>query len=238
MFEMESNIGLEMRMFEDTLTPTKVTAGVIFSNNESNWRDIIDYQGYDDDFIEFLGYIGNGVDISNFTGFAGDLDISNDALDGIYSVYARKDCYELMYHVSPLLSEKKRGVLSQENVMIVFHKGDNEINVSSISLKTQVIVIVKPLESTNYKIEVWHKNNLKDIEIEMPSEEFVIPKQYLKEFIITVCINAEHIATVSGVFASTFSKEREKLLIQVKKQLFESMPRHSLSKSKAILPSI
>ncbi|EDR27149.1 hypothetical protein EDI_107310 [Entamoeba dispar SAW760] len=213
MYPVTKKVETEMLQFEEVTSPKKISVGVVCSNGLTKWKSVTENRECDDKLFEFLGNIGNGIELLNFNGYSGGLDITTTTIDGRYSVYSRKDCFEIMYHVVPLLTERSATKLfNQENIVIVFKDGGERIDLSSVQFRTQVIIVVNPLPSSNYRIELWARGSLKEIEIRLPKDEYIVSKKYLKEFIMSIIINASYSTSVSGVLQSSCSRERSNAL--------------------------
>ncbi|RUS21539.1 hypothetical protein BC937DRAFT_92345 [Endogone sp. FLAS-F59071] len=79
-------------------------------------------------FHEFLGWLGDTIELKGWKGYRGGLDIKDNST-GMNSVYTEFHGYEIMYHVAPLLPnsprdeqhvERKRH-LGNDIVLIVFN---------------------------------------------------------------------------------------------------------------------
>ncbi|BFU21842.1 Rap/Ran GTPase-activating protein, putative [Entamoeba histolytica HM-1:IMSS-B] len=213
MYPITKKVETEMLQFEEVTTPKKISVGVVCSNGLTQWKEVTENRECDDKLFEFLGNIGNGIELLNFNGYNGGLDTTTTTVDGRYSVYSRKDCFEIMYHVVPLLTERSATKLfNQENIIIVFKEGEERIKLSNVQFRTQVIIVVNPLPSSNYRIEVWLRGSLKEVEMSLPKDDYIVSKKYLKEFMMSIIINASYTTSISGVLQSSCSRERSNAL--------------------------
>jgi len=127
------------------ITNVKLTEKEIFSNHSHSFE-----------FEEFLEFIGVRVNLKNFKGFRGGLDISKESCE--QSVYEQYENSEIMFHVSTLLPhsrtdtqqlEKKRHI-GNDKVAIIFQDSDTPFSPSMIKSKLlHVFLIIQPVKVNN-----------------------------------------------------------------------------------------
>lgn len=116
-------------------------------------KEIFSNNSHSPEFDEFLDFIGTRIELKDFKGFRGGLDIHSHM--GEKSVYEVHDDSELMFHVSTLLPhsdtdpqqvEKKRHI-GNDKVALVFQDKDTPFCPSMIKSKLlHVFIIVQPVK--------------------------------------------------------------------------------------------
>lgn len=116
--------------------------------------------------LDFLQILGDRVRLKGFEKYRGDLDVKND-LHGEYSYYTQYNNHEIMFNIAPMIPSsntngqcvKRKGLVGNSFVCIVFQEPDAEFTPNFISGKvTQIYITVQPL-TLNQRI--YYKVNLK-----------------------------------------------------------------------------
>lgn len=113
---------------------------------------------------DFLQILGDHVRLKGFEKYRGDLDVKSD-LHGEYSYYTEYENHEIMFNIAPMIpssnineqSVKRKGLVGNSFVCIVFQESDTEFIPDFISGKvTQIYITVQPLklnQKTYYKVK-------------------------------------------------------------------------------------
>ena len=222
LIEIHDDINLEMLQYELSLTSTHFIAAICCSSGLTNWKEICVNRQITSRFMKFLSIIGDGIELNGFKGYSGHLDVSEKNLHGKYSVYARKQCFELMYHVLPLLPESTVVDNSyKEGCYIVFKEDDEVIDLGQMYHSTYCVIIVKPLQSINYKVEVWVRTGLKKIDLNLCKDEYIVPVTNLREYLMYIIINTHYSSCMSDNVHTR--KRREDLLKAVHRKAVDAL---------------
>lgn len=222
LIEIHDDINLEMLQYELTLTSTHFMAAVCCSSGLTDWKQICVNRQTTSRFLTFLSIIGDGIELGGFKGYSGHLDVSGSNLDGKYGLYARKQCFELMYHVLPFMPETTVANNSyKEEVFIVFKEDDEIIDLGKLFPSTYCVIFVKPTESINYKVEVWVKRNLKNMNLELCKDEYIVPISNLREYLMYIIINCHYSSSVSNNV--TMKRKRDDFLKQIYQKALDTL---------------
>ncbi|GAM20907.1 hypothetical protein SAMD00019534_040820 [Acytostelium subglobosum LB1] len=163
-------------------------------------------------YHEFLKLIGNEVELKQFKGYRGGLDVTNNAT-GTHSYYTNWMDYQVMFHVSTMLPyapeatqqiERKRHI-GNDIVIVIFYDVDPNSNtdfipweVSSINSKfNHIIALVRPDGNDNYKLEIVLKDTIANFGPTMPFPA-VFPKHSFKQFLMAKLVNGQRAALHSA----------------------------------------
>jgi len=176
-------------------------------------------------FDEFLTLLGTKVKLKGFPYFRGGLDTENDTT-GKYSVYAKWQDFEIMFHVSTFLPynsrdpqqvERKRHI-GNDIVVIIFVDGDAQYAPDTIrSYFTHVFLVIHPIRNMEGKVEKYKlttvaKEGVRPFKPVLPVPPVFSRNVDFRDFLITKLINAERAAYHVPVFAKRFERTRGFLL--------------------------
>jgi len=94
-------------------------------NNELGmYKNNIHSEGYE----EFLNFIGEKIELNGWDKYAAGLCTTDDSLDGTHSIYTEFKEYEIMFHVSSLISydektllqSKRKNYLGNDVILIIY----------------------------------------------------------------------------------------------------------------------
>jgi len=147
-------------------------------------------------FKEFISLLGWNVQMKKFPCYAGGLDTAEDR-NGTSSIYTNGFDYELMYHCSPLLvcgakddqfvAKKKH--IGNDHIQVVFVENDEEYEALTITSQFNfVTIIVYPLQTGLYRIDVHHRQGLQWFG--PLHEPTIVTKNTLAHFITSTIINS------------------------------------------------
>ncbi|EGC36856.1 hypothetical protein DICPUDRAFT_46913 [Dictyostelium purpureum] len=106
------------------------------------------------EYIEFLNFLGEKVELKDFKNYSGGLDITNNS-SGTHSIFSKYKDVEIMYHVSTMLpffpsdpkQTERRKHICNDRIVIVFNDGKQAYNPNCIKSKnTQIIILVQPIK--------------------------------------------------------------------------------------------
>ncbi|KAM4702760.1 rap1 GTPase-activating protein 1-like [Rhinophrynus dorsalis] len=204
--------------------PRQVTEAELFGNTEESLG-----------FMEFLEFLGEKINLQNFKGFRGGLDVSQGQT-GVESVYTIFRGHEIMFHVSTKLPytpgdfqqlQRKRHI-GNDIVSLVYQ---DEGSVFSPDIITShflhCYIAVQPCTGTSgdtfYKVSVTARDDVPLFGPSLPNPAVFRKDSQFREFLLTKLINAE----VSCYRAERFSKLQERTRGALIDSLYEELFLHS-----------
>eukprot|EP01097_Dermamoeba_algensis_P006752 TRINITY_DN4213_c0_g1_i1.p1 TRINITY_DN4213_c0_g1~~TRINITY_DN4213_c0_g1_i1.p1 ORF type:complete len:210 (+),score=38.45 TRINITY_DN4213_c0_g1_i1:1512-2141(+) len=193
-----------------------------------------------EDFDEFLSFLGQKITLLGWTSFRGGLDVKNNTT-GEKSLFTVFRGYPIMFHVAPLLPnnpsdpqkiDRKRH-LGNDVVVIVFLEGvEEEDNPSSIgepllpnvlqSDVNYVYIFVKkysPREnssgSTYYRMNVACKAGVPAFGPLLPDPPIFEKNTQFRDFFFSKCINSERASMKSQAYSEKMSRSRREFLLSL-----------------------
>ncbi|XP_063818751.1 rap1 GTPase-activating protein 1-like isoform X2 [Pseudophryne corroboree] len=187
--------------------PGQVTESELFSNTEETLG-----------FTEFLDFLGERIDLQNFKGFRGGLDVSQGQT-GSESVYTTFRGHEIMFHVSTKLPytpgdtqqlQRKRHI-GNDIVSLVYQDAGSVFSPDIVTSHfLHCFIVVQSCRShsgnTLYKVSVTARDDVPGFGPALPSPAVFQKNQHFRELLLTKLINAE----VSCYRAERFSKLQER----------------------------
>ncbi|KAM4620525.1 rap1 GTPase-activating protein 2b [Polymixia lowei] len=175
-------------------------------------------------FTEFLNLLGETVDLQDFKGFRGGLDVSHGQT-GSQSVYTVHRQQEIMFHVSTKLPytegdaqqlQRKRHI-GNDIVGVVFQEESTPFvpdMIASNFLHAFILVQVeKPCsDHTTYKVSVTAREDVPSFGPPLPNPAVLKKGPDFREFLLTKLINAETACYKSDRFARLEERTRAALL--------------------------
>ncbi|XP_027002492.1 rap1 GTPase-activating protein 1 isoform X2 [Tachysurus fulvidraco] len=175
-------------------------------------------------FIEFLEFLGEKIELQDFKGFRGGLDVTHGQT-GTESVYHRFHNKEIMFHVSTKLPytegdsqqlQRKRHI-GNDIVAIVFQEENTPFvpdMIASNFLHAYVVVQVENACTDNvlYKVSVTSRNDVPFFGPALPDPANFRKSPEFHEFLLTKLINAEYSCYKAEKFAKLEERTRSALL--------------------------
>ncbi|KAM3601106.1 uncharacterized protein V6R79_007747 [Siganus canaliculatus] len=175
-------------------------------------------------FAEFLQLLGDTVELQDFKGFRGGLDVSHGQT-GSESVYTIHRQQEIMFHVSTKLPftegdtqqlQRKRHI-GNDIVAVVFQEEPTPFvpdMIASNFLHAFVLVQVEEpcSDHTTYKVSVTAREDVPPFGPPLPNPSIFRKGPEFREFLLTKLINAELACYKSDRFARLEERTRAALL--------------------------
>ncbi|XP_068186888.1 rap1 GTPase-activating protein 2b isoform X1 [Antennarius striatus] len=175
-------------------------------------------------FTEFLQLLGDTVELQDFKGFRGGLDVSHGQT-GSQSVYTIHRQQEIMFHVSTKLPftegdtqqlQRKRHI-GNDIVAVVFQEEATPFvpdMIASNFLHAFIMVQVEEpcSDSTSYKVSVTAREDVPPFGPPLPNPAVFRKGPEFREFLLTKLINAELASYKSDRFARLEERTRAALL--------------------------
>ncbi|EAY02963.1 Rap/ran-GAP family protein [Trichomonas vaginalis G3] len=120
-------------------------------------------------FKEFISLLGWNVSLKNWPIYSGGLDVMKEN-NGVSSIFIPGFDYELMFHVAPLMPTNKKDEqqvdkkkhLGNDHIQILFVESDLQYDPLTITSQFNfVTIIVYPLQTGLYRIDMHHRDGLK-----------------------------------------------------------------------------
>ncbi|XP_023188876.1 rap1 GTPase-activating protein 1-like isoform X1 [Xiphophorus maculatus] len=175
-------------------------------------------------FVEFLEFLGEKIELHNFKGFRGGLDVTHGQT-GTESVYCNYRNKEVMFHVSTKLPytegdtqqlQRKRHI-GNDIVAIVFQEENTPFvpdMIASNFLHAYVVVqVVSPCsDNVVYKVSVTARDDVPFFGPALPNPAMFKKGPEFHEFLFTKLINAEYACYKAEKFAKLEERTRSALL--------------------------
>uniref|UniRef100_A0AAQ6A1S9 Rap-GAP domain-containing protein n=1 Tax=Amphiprion ocellaris TaxID=80972 RepID=A0AAQ6A1S9_AMPOC len=175
-------------------------------------------------FVEFLEFLGEKIELHNFKGFRGGLDVTHGQT-GTESVYCNHRNKEVMFHVSTKLPytegdtqqlQRKRHI-GNDIVAIVFQEENTPFvpdMIASNFLHAYVVVqVVNPCtDNVLYKVSVTARDDVPFFGPALPNPAVFNKGPEFHEFLFTKLINAEYACYKAEKFAKLEERTRSALL--------------------------
>ncbi|XP_039395247.1 rap1 GTPase-activating protein 1-like isoform X4 [Mauremys reevesii] len=204
----------------------KTTEEEVFSNTEESLA-----------FLEFLDFLGDRIQLQDFRGFRGGLDVTRGQT-GTESVYTNFRGKEIMFHISTKLPftegdaqqlQRKRHI-GNDIVAIVFQDENTPFvpdMIASNFLHAYVVVQLAhgAIGETLYKVSVTARDDVPFFGPPLPNPAIFKKGQEFREFLLAKLINAEYSCYRAEKFAKLEERTRSALL----ESLFEELQLRSRS---------
>ncbi|XP_061759123.1 rap1 GTPase-activating protein 1 isoform X3 [Nerophis ophidion] len=175
-------------------------------------------------FVEFLDFLGDKIELHNFKGFRGGLDVTHGQT-GTESIYCNYRNKEVMFHVSTKLPytegdtqqlQRKRHI-GNDIVAIVFQEENTPFvpdMIASNFLHAYIVVqVVNPCsDDVLYKVSVTARDDVPFFGPALPNPAVFKKGPEFHEFIFTKLINAEFSCYKAEKFAKLEERTRSALL--------------------------
>ncbi|PKU44387.1 rap1 gtpase-activating protein 1-like isoform x6 [Limosa lapponica baueri] len=206
--------------------PGQTTEEEVFSNTEESLG-----------FLEFLDFLGDKIQLRDFRGFRGGLDVTRGQT-GTESVYTNFRGKEIMFHVSTKLPftegdsqqlQRKRHI-GNDIVAIIFQDESTPFvpdMIASNFLHAYVVVQLTPgaTGDTFYKVSVTARDDVPFFGPPLPNPAIFRKSTEFREFLLAKLINAEYSCYRAEKFAKLEERTRSALL----ESLFEELQLRSRS---------
>uniref|UniRef100_A0A452IMC4 Rap-GAP domain-containing protein n=1 Tax=Gopherus agassizii TaxID=38772 RepID=A0A452IMC4_9SAUR len=204
----------------------QTTEEEVFSNTEESLA-----------FLEFLDFLGDRIQLQDFRGFRGGLDVTRGQT-GTESVYTNFRGKEIMFHISTKLPftegdaqqlQRKRHI-GNDIVAIVFQDENTPFvpdMIASNFLHAYVVVQLAhgAIGETLYKVSVTARDDVPFFGPPLPNPAIFKKGPEFREFLLAKLINAEYSCYRSEKFAKLEERTRSALL----ESLFEELQLRSRS---------
>uniref|UniRef100_A0A8C3LSI2 Rap-GAP domain-containing protein n=1 Tax=Chrysolophus pictus TaxID=9089 RepID=A0A8C3LSI2_CHRPC len=198
--------------------PGQTTEEEVFSNTEESLG-----------FLEFLDFLGDKIQLQDFRGFRGGLDVIRGQT-GTESVYTNFRGKEIMFHVSTKLpfaegdSQQRKRHIGNDIVAIIFQDESTPFvpdMIASNFLHAYVVVQLthSSCGETLYKVSVTARDDVPFFGPSLPNPAIFRKSTEFREFLLVKLINAEY----SCYRAEKFAKLKERTRSALLESLFEEL---------------
>ncbi|XP_035846704.1 rap1 GTPase-activating protein 2-like isoform X4 [Sander lucioperca] len=179
-------------------------------------------------FTEFLQQLGDTVELQDFKGFRGGLDVSHGQT-GSHSVYTVHRQQEIMFHVSTKLPftegdtqqlQRKRHI-GNDIVAVVFQEEATPFVPDMIASNfLHAFIVVQAEERGFYKVSVTAREDVPAFGPPLPNPAVLKKGPEFRDFLLTKLINAELACYKSERFARLEERTRAALLDTLHDELY------------------
>ncbi|KAK3609251.1 hypothetical protein CHS0354_006176 [Potamilus streckersoni] len=173
---------------------------------------------------EFLNVLGEKVQLKNFKGYRGGLDILHGQT-GSESIFTEFQNKEIMFHVSTLLPhtegdpqqlQRKRHI-GNDIVAIIFQEENTPFVPNMIASHfLHTFIIVQPIDPntdhTKYKVEVTARDDVPFFGPKLPQPTIFVKGPEFQKFLLTKLLNAEMASYKAEQFSKLEVRTRAALL--------------------------
>ncbi|XP_046895934.1 rap1 GTPase-activating protein 1 isoform X6 [Hypomesus transpacificus] len=211
--------------FDEHVISNNLKFGVIYQKfGQTSEEELFGNSEESPAFTEFLEFIGEKVELHDFKGFRGGLDVTHGQT-GTESVYHNYRNKEVMFHVSTKLPftegdtqqlQRKRHI-GNDIVAILFQEESTPFvpdMIASNFLHAYVVVqVVNPCsENVLYKVSVTARDDVPFFGPALPDPAIFRKGPEFHEFLFTKLINAEYACYKAEKFAKLEERTRSALL--------------------------
>ncbi|KAG7472201.1 hypothetical protein MATL_G00106390 [Megalops atlanticus] len=211
--------------FDEHVISNNFKFGVIYQKfGQTSEEELFGNSEESEAFVEFLEFLGQKIELHDFKGFRGGLDVTHGQT-GTESVYHNFRSKEIMFHVSTKLPytegdtqqlQRKRHI-GNDIVAIVFQEENTPFvpdMIASNFLHAYVVVQVENPCSDNvlYKVSVTARDDVPFFGPALPDPAVFRKGPEFHEFLLTKLINAEYACYKADKFAKLEERTRTALL--------------------------
>ncbi|XP_061640034.1 rap1 GTPase-activating protein 1 isoform X6 [Phyllopteryx taeniolatus] len=211
--------------FDEHVINNNFKFGVIYQKfGQSTEEEVFGNMEESPAFAEFLEFLGQKIELHDFKGFRGGLDVAHGQT-GTESVYANFHGKEIMFHVSTKLPytegdsqqlQRKRHI-GNDIVAIVFQEANTPFvpdMIQSNFLHAYAVVQVEDActDNVTYKVSVTARDDVPFFGPALPDPAIFRKGPELREFLFTKLINAEYACYKAEKFSKLEERTRSALL--------------------------
>ncbi|XP_063739126.1 rap1 GTPase-activating protein 1-like isoform X10 [Eleginops maclovinus] len=211
--------------FDEHVISNNFKFGVIYQKfGQTTEEDVFSNSEESPAFVEFLEFLGEKIELHNFKGFRGGLDVTHGQT-GTESIYCNYRNKEVMFHVSTKLPytdgdtqqlQRKRHI-GNDIVAILFQDENTPFvpdMIASNFLHGYIVVqVVNPCSNNVlYKVSVTARDDVPFFGPALPNPAVFKKGPEFHEFLFTKLINAEYACYKAEKFAKLEERTRSALL--------------------------
>uniref|UniRef100_A0A8C3G6S8 RAP1 GTPase activating protein n=1 Tax=Cyclopterus lumpus TaxID=8103 RepID=A0A8C3G6S8_CYCLU len=211
--------------FDEHVISNNFKFGVIYQKfGQTSEEELFGNMEESPSFVEFFEFLGHKIDLHDFRGFRGGLDVTHGQT-GTESIYTSFHNKEIMFHVSTKLPytegdsqqlQRKRHI-GNDIVAIVFQEENTPFvpdMIQSNFLHAYVVVQVENActDDVTYKVSVTARDDVPFFGPALPDPAIFKKGHEFREFLFTKLINAEYACYKAEKFAKLEERTRSALL--------------------------
>ncbi|XP_068561520.1 rap1 GTPase-activating protein 1 isoform X9 [Cebidichthys violaceus] len=211
--------------FDEHVISNNFKFGVIYQKfGQTSEEELFGNMEESSSFVEFLEFLGHKIELHDFKGFRGGLDVAHGQT-GTESVYTSFHSKEIMFHVSTKLPytegdsqqlQRKRHI-GNDIVAIMFQEENTPFvpdMIQSNFLHAYVVVQVENActDDVTYKVSVTARDDVPFFGPALPDPAIFKKGPEFREFLFTKLINAEYACYKAEKFAKLEERTRSALL--------------------------
>ncbi|XP_053287626.1 rap1 GTPase-activating protein 1 isoform X6 [Pleuronectes platessa] len=211
--------------FDEHVISNNFKFGVIYQKfGQTSEEELFGNMDESPAFVEFLEFLGHKIELHDFKGFRGGLDVAHGQT-GTESIYTNFHNKEIMFHVSTKLPytegdsqqlQRKRHI-GNDIVAIMFQEENTPFvpdMIQSNFLHGYVVVQVENActDNVTYKVSVTARDDVPFFGPALPDPAIFKKGPEFREFLFTKLINAEYACYKAEKFAKLEERTRTALL--------------------------
>ncbi|KAM6946763.1 rap1 GTPase-activating protein 1 isoform 1-T1 [Lycodopsis pacificus] len=211
--------------FDEHVISNNFKFGVIYQKfGQTSEEELFGNMEESPSFVEFLELLGHRIELHDFRGFRGGLDVTHGQT-GTESIYTSFHSKEIMFHVSTKLPytegdsqqlQRKRHI-GNDIVAIMFQEENTPFvpdMIQSNFLHAYVVVQVENActDNVTYKVSVTARDDVPFFGPALPDPAIFKKGPEFREFLFTKLINAEYACCKAEKFAKLEERTRSALL--------------------------
>jgi len=229
----QKKVGKELLQFEQNQVANNYKWGVLFLKEGQTEDEMYTNVSGNAQFEEFLGFIGDKIELKDWNKFKGGLDVKKNTT-GTHSVYTQFNDMEIMFHVAPMLPyypndkqqlERKRH-LGNDIIVIIFKEATSPFQPEMLKSEfNNICVVITPIgreitgsDKTHYKLNIVCKEGVPPFGPSITYPAVFEKNDEFREFLLTKLINGERAALHgSPAFRNKLVSARRTNLEQIEK---------------------
>lgn len=175
------------------------------------------------EFEEFLGYLGDKVELDGWDKFRGGLDVQSGST-GKYSVFTEFNNNPIMFHVSTMLPfneadkqqlERKRHI-GNDQVVVLYQDGETTYRPTTVSSRQiHVVILVKSIvvdDERHYRVAVVRREEVRAFGPPVPDGGTFKAGDEFRTWILTKLLCAEQACYEADVIRTKLQRTRKMML--------------------------
>eukprot|EP00010_Vexillifera_abyssalis_P002086 CAMPEP_0201550868 /NCGR_PEP_ID=MMETSP0173_2-20130828/7160_1 /ASSEMBLY_ACC=CAM_ASM_000268 /TAXON_ID=218659 /ORGANISM="Vexillifera sp., Strain DIVA3 564/2" /LENGTH=514 /DNA_ID=CAMNT_0047960971 /DNA_START=110 /DNA_END=1654 /DNA_ORIENTATION=+ len=208
----------------------KYKFGVVYIRDGMDEQDIFESDKVSTEFIEFMEFLGNRIELKGWTHYRGDLDVKHGGT-GTHSYYRKWKELEIMLEVAPLLPQQRRKAIIGNTISTIVFQESGSFDPSLIvSQVLHVFFVVQPVKrdgKTYYRVATASKKGVPRYRPTLPSPPLYKLNDDFREFIFTKMINGER----ASYHCSSKVRRQKRSLVEIVQQTRTGQLTYAISRA-------
>lgn len=214
----------QLAALEERLVEPNYKCGVLFARaGQVTEDDMFSNDSASPEFTHFLSCLGDTINLKDYTGFNGGLDV-RDNTTGTKSVVGKYRDLNIMFHVSTMLPyspANKQQIARKTHLLndlglVVFKEPGVPFDPACLAAKTQhFVIVVEPVDAfseTLYRVSCVHRTDMPSFGPYPSQKVFFTANKDFRNFLQAKLINGEHAAYMSERLSALRQRTRRTFL--------------------------